>query len=291
MILSMTGYGQAKKEIDGKIISVEIKSLNARSTEMRCKLPVNFSDREMELRKRVLDSLQRGKIDITISIDGFSDEDSLFVNAAAFKKYYREVKSIVDDLGIQEGDIIQAIMRIPSVLSLDPMSADESEWHDVESVVDDALVKINEFRIQEGKVLEVDMKERVNHIEKYLKGVGKFEAGRLEKIKERLRKNMSDFAQNQQVDQNRYEQEILYYLEKLDINEEKVRLAQHCNYFFEELKTDEVQKGRKLSFIAQEIGREINTIGAKAQDSDIQQLVVMMKDELEKLKEQLANIM
>ena len=291
MILSMTGYGHSKKEIEGKIISVEIKSLNARSSEMRCKLPANFADREMDLRKRVMDSLQRGKIDITISIDGFSDDESLFVNAAAFKKYYREVNQIVHELGIQGGDIIQAIMRIPSVLSLDPMVADESEWHQVETVVDDALIKINEFRIQEGNVLEEDMKDKVRNIDKYLKGVATFEAGRIEKIKERLRKNMSEFVQNQQVDQNRYEQEILYYLEKLDINEEKVRLAQHCNYFFEELKTDEIQKGRKLSFIAQEIGREINTIGAKAQDSDIQQLVVMMKDELEKLKEQLANIM
>ena len=292
MILSMTGFGHAKKEIAGKIIHVEIKSLNARSSEMRCKLPLNFMDREMELRKKVLDSMQRGKIDITITVEGFSEEDSLLVNASAFKKYYKEISKIMSDLGAVQGDIIQGILRIPSVLTQESLVADDEEWQSIEVVIDEALENILNFRIQEGKTLADDCIAKVKNIEHHLKNIEPFEVGRIQKIKDKLKKNMLEFGQNMQVDQNRYEQEILYYLEKLDINEEKVRLAQHCSYFYDELKTnDGLQKGRKLSFIAQEIGREINTIGAKAQDSDIQQLVVMMKDELEQLKEQLANVL
>ena len=291
MILSMTGFGHAKTEINGKIIRVEIKSLNARSTEIRCKVPNSFRDREMDLRKKVIDALQRGKLDLTITLDGFSDEENAFINAEAFRKYYRELNLLRTELNIVEGDILQAVLRIPNVIGQNDELADEEEWSLVLKTVDMAIASIKKFREDEGLVLKYDLVDRIKAIDNHLKSIEPFESVRLDKIKERLKKNMEEFVQKQQVDQNRYEQEIIYYIEKLDINEEKVRLSQHCTYFMEELDHKDDQKGRKLSFIAQEIGREINTIGAKAQDSDIQQFVVMMKDELEKLKEQLANIL
>jgi len=245
----------------------------------------------MDLRKRVIDKLQRGKLDLTITLDGFSDEENAFINADAFRKYYRELNALRQELNITEGDILQSILRVPNVIGQNEELADDQEWLIVEKTVEEALVSINKFRIDEGLVLKQDLVERVKQIESHLKSIEPYEAVRLDRIKDKLKKNMEEFALKQNVDQNRYEQEILYYIEKLDINEEKVRLSQHCVYFIEELDHKDDQKGRKLSFIAQEIGREINTIGAKAQDSDIQQFVVMMKDELEKLKEQLANIL
>ncbi len=287
----MTGFGHSKTEYNGKVIRVEIKSLNARSTEIRCKLPNSYRDREMDLRKRVIDALQRGKLDLTITVDGFSDEENAFINADAFRKYFRELNMLREELNITEGDILQSVLRIPNVIGQNEDMADEEEWKLVEKTVDLAITSIKKFRADEGLVLKADLIERIKAIEQNLKSIEPFEIARLDRIKDRLKKNMDEFVVKQQVDQNRYEQEILYYIEKLDINEEKVRLGQHCIYFMEELDHIEDQKGRKLSFIAQEIGREINTIGAKAQDSDIQQFVVMMKDELEKLKEQLANIL
>ena len=289
--MSMTGFGHASTELNGKVIRVEIKSLNARSTEIRCKLPGMYRDREIDLRKKVIDILERGKFDLTISLDGFSDEENTFINADAFKKYYQELNTLRQELNIIEGDILQSILRIPNVIGQNEGLADEQEWNTVCGVIDEALANINKFRQDEGSILAADLLERVNNIEIFLKDIEPFEASRINRIKDRLRKNMEEFAANHQVDQNRYEQEILYYIEKLDINEEKVRLGQHCNYFREEMKGSGGQKGRKLSFIAQEMGREINTIGAKANDSDVQQCVVMMKDELEKLKEQLSNIL
>ncbi|MBK8349462.1 MAG: YicC family protein [Saprospiraceae bacterium] len=291
MILSMTGFGHSKAEINGKVIRVELKSLNARSTEIRCKLPNSYRDREMDLRKKVIDSLQRGKLDLTVTLDGFSDEENTFINADAFRKYYKELNALRQELEITEGDILQSVLRIPNVIGQNEELADDAEWHLVEQTLDEAIVNIKKFRADEGLVLKADLIERIKMIDQHLKAIEPYEVVRLDRIKDRLKKNMEEFAMKQQVDQNRYEQEILYYIEKLDINEEKVRLSQHCIYFMEELDNKDDQKGRKLSFIAQEIGREINTIGAKAQDSDIQQFVVMMKDELEKLKEQLANIL
>lgn len=291
MIMSMTGFGHASTEYKGKVIRVEIKSLNARSTEIRCKIPSVYRDREIDLRKKTIDTLERGKFDLTISLDGFSNEESAFINADAFRKYYQELNALRQELNIFEGDILQSILRIPNVLGQNDGLADDEEWSVVDSVIDEALENIKKFRMDEGAILATDLLERVKNIELHLKDIEPFEAPRLERIKERLRKNMEEFGANHQVDQNRYEQEILYYIEKLDINEEKVRLGQHCAYFREEMKGNGGQKGRKLSFIAQEMGREINTIGAKANDSDVQQCVVMMKDELEKVKEQLANIL
>lgn len=291
MILSMTGFGHAKVDINGKTVRVEIKSLNARSTEIRCKVPSCYRDREMDIRKKLTDTLLRGKLDIVISIDGFSGDDAVFINADAFKKYYQELKKLKDELNIIDGDIMQAVLRVPNVIGQNDILADDEEWHKVDGCIDEALMDITKFRMVEGKTLELDMHHRVEHIAALLDKIIPYEGVRLERIKERLKKNMDEFAQNHQVDLNRYEQEIIYFLEKLDITEEKVRLRQHCDYFISELTNDDDQTGRRLAFIGQEIGREINTIGSKAQDSNIQQIVVQMKDELEKVKEQLANIL
>jgi uncharacterized protein (TIGR00255 family) len=290
MIVSMTGFGQSKVDFNGKVIRVEIRSLNARATEVRCKLPGAYRDREMELRKKVLDTLQRGKIELTISADGIESDEGTVIDAKAFKKYYKELLALKQELNIPDGDILQSILRIPNVVGQNEVLADDDEWAIVDKCVDEAIVEIQKFRLAEGEVLKTDLLERIDMIEKNMRAIENFEGRRILRIKERLKKSLEDLA-SQQVDQNRFEQEVLYYLEKLDINEEKVRLGQHCQYFREELKVTEEQKGRKLSFIAQEMGREINTTGAKAQDSDIQQHVVIMKDELEKLKEQLANIL
>ena len=207
------------------------------------------------------------------------------------RKYYKELNSLRNELHITEGDILQSILRIPNVIGQNDELAEEEAWNILLKTVDNAIKSINKFRADEGLVLKADLIERIRAIELNMKAIEPYENLRLERIKDRLKKNMEEYVSKHQVDQNRYEQEILYYIEKLDINEEKVRLGQHCIYFMEELDSSDDQKGRKLSFITQEIGREINTIGAKAQDSDIQQYVVMMKDELEKLKEQLANIL
>jgi uncharacterized protein (TIGR00255 family) len=291
MIISMTGFGQAKIDYNQKSIYTEIKSLNARTTEIRCKMPDIYREYEMEVRRKIMENLSRGKFEITIAIDGLSDVGLGSINKEAFRKYYKEISALRYELDIVDGDIVQAILRIPNVVAQLQNQVDEEEWKQVELCIERAIENLQNFRVAEGAVLKADLQERLQQIEINLKAVEPYENQRLDKLRDRLRRNLEDFVGNANVDQNRFEQEIIYYIEKLDINEEKVRLAQHCTYFREQLENDDEQIGRKLSFISQEMGREINTMGAKAQDSDIQQHVVIMKDELEKLKEQLANIL
>jgi uncharacterized protein (TIGR00255 family) len=291
MITSMTGFGHSKVEYNGKVIRVEIRSLNARSTEVRCKLPNLYRDREMDLRRYLIDELVRGKIECTINIEGSDITDGVYVNTEIFKQYYTQIQALANELNVEKGDILQTIMRIPNVIGQDESLADDSEWQVVNKAIAEAIISIKAFRLEEGNVLAEDLKSHIRNIVQLQSEIQSHEGGRIERIRERLRKSMDEYINNQQVDQNRFEQEIIYYLEKIDINEEKVRLAQHCQYFIDEMTSKEDQIGRKLGFIAQEIGREINTMGAKAQDTEIQQKVVIMKDELEKVKEQLANIL
>jgi uncharacterized protein (TIGR00255 family) len=291
MIISMTGFGQSQIEYGGKLIRVEIRTLNARNSEIRCKLPGTYRDREIDLRKKVMDGLSRGKIELNISIEGLESTEGSVVDAVAFRKYYKELFALTEELGITGGDILQSILRIPNVLGQNEALADDEEWIVVAQCVDNAIKNLQKYRADEGESLKKDLIGHINQIELNLKAVEPLEEKRINHIKDRIRKSLDEFLSSITVDQNRFEQEIIYYLEKLDINEEKVRLGQHCQYFKEELESKEEQKGRKLAFIGQEIGREINTMGAKAQDSEIQQHVVIMKDELEKLKEQLANIL
>ncbi len=292
MIISMTGYGQGLAYFQNKTIRVEIRTLNARTTESRSRMPNVYRDKEMEVRKWMTDELSRGKIDISISVEQeVEGDDGSMLNHNLFKKYYNELFTLKQTLGIEGGDMMQAVLSIPNVMVSYEELAPEEEWKVVQSAIGEALADIKKFRLGEGKILEREMVNGVEKIEKYLEEIVPFEEARLPKVREKLRKALDEFLVSQQVDHNRFEQELIYYIEKLDITEEKVRLAQHCMYFKNELNNTEELKGKKLGFIAQEMGREINTLGAKAQDSEIQLLVVNMKDELEKIKEQLANIL
>lgn len=285
----MTGYGEAKGEYKDKQIRVDIRSLNGKISDVRVKAPSHYREKELVLRNRILAVAERGKIDVNINVESETGDESHTLNAVLFTRYFRQLSQLEQSLGYASSDLTGTIMRLPDVVKVAEVEVDEGEWNTVLEIVDTALEDFVAFRKQEGRALMEDMSERIRIISQCLEDTAPFEQERFDRLRAKLDKMINDNLNGDQIDTNRFEQEILYYLERLDINEEKVRLAQHCVYFIETLKTDESAVGRKLNFIAQEIGREINTLGAKAQHSDIQRLVVQMKDELEKLKEQVAN--
>jgi len=285
----MTGYGRATTRFEDKTITVEIRSLNSKFTDLRIKIPQNYKEKEQSLRKYVTEATQRGKIDLAIDIKSASGDSEYGLNNALFKKYHRELSQIMGELEMPTGDLVQAILRLPNVVSNTSEDINEDEWTALENTVQEAVKKFNGFRLDEGTAMETDCRKRVLNISNDLETLDPFEKKRVEVIRNRMLKNMEEYVGKDNIDANRYEQEILYYLEKIDVTEEKVRLAQHCKYFIEELDKSLPQKGRKLSFISQEMGREINTLGSKANSSDIQRIVVRMKDELEKIKELVAN--
>ena len=290
MLLSMTGYGRETVEINHKTITVEIRSLNSKYTDLRLKIPQNYREKEMFLRKKVNDMVGRGKVDLTIDITSLNPAEGL--NLDLFRNYFLQLQDFAKELDTDPGDLFTALLRLQNITSGDATSiVDDQEWASVQQVIEGAFDKFNAFRKTEGQALLDDMTSRIAQIKSLLGQVEPFESARSEKLRERLAHNLEEHVGKDRVDENRFEQEILYYLEKLDITEEKVRLAQHCKYFLEELKKPTPQKGRKLNFISQEIGREINTLGAKAHSSDLQRIVVSMKDELEKIKEQVANVL
>lgn len=290
MILSMTGYGRASGNFSNKKISIELKSLNGKATDLRMKMPLDYKEKEMELRRLILNKAIRGKLEANITVEDELGNVDVGLNRKLFKKYYVELTQLMEELHIQTQDVVASILRIPNVLQADEKSVDEEEWSFFKKILDESLDSLESFRLTEGMALKTDLENGVRSILALLDQVEPFEQERISTLKNKLVKNIEEGFGNGKFDQNRFEQEILYYLEKLDINEEKVRLRQHCIYFLEHLNDEEKEIGRKLSFIAQELGREINTMGAKAQFSAIQKIVVQMKDELEKIKEQLANI-
>lgn len=289
MLLSMTGYGRAVETFEDKTITIEIRSLNSKFTDLRIKLPQNYKDKEHELRKIIADATQRGKIDVTIDVKSVTGDSEYGLNPALFKKYYTELTQMIDELGMTPGDMTQAILRLPNVVANAEDVMDDKEWKALQNVVNEALKQFKDFRLQEGSAMEKDCMARTEKIISELETLDPFEAERVTKLRQRLQKNMDEYVGKDNIDANRFEQEILYYLEKIDVTEEKVRLSQHCKYFLEELATNKTVKGRKLNFITQEMGREINTLGSKANSSEIQRIVVRMKDELEKIKELVAN--
>lgn len=291
MLLSMTGYGRAATVVGDKTLAVEIRALNSKITDIKIRLPGDFKEREIELRKLIADHAERGKIDVTLDIQRADGATSVNINAALFKGYYLEISRLVQETGIPVGDVLQSILRIPNVVAMPVGEINDEEWQAICEAVTQALDQLKLFRQHEGKALEADLRVRVANILLALSDIGDFEKERVNRMRERLRSNLEEFVGKENVDQNRYEQEILYYLEKIDITEEKVRLEQHCKHFLEQIDHKQISGGRTLSFISQEMGREINTLGAKAYDADIQRLVVAMKDELEKIKEQLANVL
>lgn len=285
----MTGYGRASKPFGNKTITVEVRSLNSKFTDMRVRAPQYFKEKETELRRLLAESAERGKLEMNVEVKSMEGDGEYGLNQPLFKRYYRELNSLAEELSIPKGDMIQAILRLPNVVASEADDISEEEWNVVLSTFGEAMKKFYNFRVSEGAAMETDLRLRVTNILQYMTELPPFEADRLVRMRERLNKNLEDFLSRDRVDENRFEQEVLFYLEKMDITEEKVRLEQHCRYFLEALDTQEKSKGRKLSFISQEIGREINTLGAKAYSSDIQRLAVGMKDELEKIKEQVAN--
>lgn len=291
MILSMTGFGQAQQVVGNQKFSLELKSLNGKSTDIRLKVPSYYKDKEMIVRRTLLDGIKRGKIEATLSIESEDGDDGYGINKQLFKKYYTELDMLHRELGVTTADMTSAILRIPNVISSRDEEITDEEWNIVQRVMQDAVQSLTMFRAEEGKAMKRDLLSNKILISNALSQVAPYEAERIDHLKNRLLKNLNEFKNNEQIDQNRFEQEIIYYLEKLDINEEKVRLQQHCDYFTEVIEDGlKVEKGKKLAFIAQEMGREINTLGAKAQHPEIQQLVVSMKEALEKIKEQVLNI-
>lgn len=290
MIRSMTGYGIAENIHATKKITVEIKTLNSKQLDLSMKLPNELRFAELDFRNRVGAKLFRGKIDVSIMITDTSVESSNRIDPDVVASYLRQIQGICEQLGIMpSSDMAQLLFRMPGIFNTPEQSYDEAFVATINETLDQALTVVDNFRIQEGQTLKRDLLHRVELILGLLDQVEPFEKSRHDTIKQRLLKNLSELTSEGQYDENRFEAELIYYLEKLDITEEKVRLRQHCNYFNESC--DEDQAGKKLGFISQEMGREINTLGSKANEVNIQKLVVKMKDELEKIKEQVCNIL
>ena len=290
MIRSMTGYGIAENIHGTKKITVEIKTLNSKQLDLSMKLPNELRFAELDFRNRIGSRLQRGKIDVVLSITDTSVEPSNRIDPDVVASYLRQIQGICEQLGIApSSDMAQLLFRMPGIFNAPEQSYDEVFVAKINETLEQALEVVDNFRIQEGQTLKKDLLHRVELILELLGQVEPYEKSRHDTIKQRLIKNLSELTTEGQYDENRFEAELIYYLEKLDITEEKVRLRQHCNYFNESC--DEDQAGKKLGFISQEMGREINTLGSKANEVNIQRLVVMMKDELEKIKEQVCNIL
>ncbi len=287
----MTGFGKATN-IHGNVkISVEIKSLNGKQGDVNLRVPIKYKDKEIILRNALLNSLYRGKIDAIITVEGDS-ETNVKLNKALIKEYYQQLEEVSENINysLDKEHIMQIIMRMPDVVSTEIKAPDEQEWKVVESTLHKAVEQLNDFRQSEGLSLEKDIVKRVNKILALLDKVTPYEKLRVEKVRERIEQNLNEVLENKDIDRNRFEQEIIFYLEKYDITEEKVRLRKHCSYFLETVDNEAIA-GKKLVFISQEMGREINTLGSKANNADIQKIVVQMKEELEKIKEQILNIL
>ena len=289
MIKSMTGFGKATVELPGKKITVEVKSLNSKSLDASIKMPSSYKDKEMEIRSEITKILERGKIDFYLNVEISGDQSNYTINKPLVLHYYNELKALSEEIG-ETLELLPLALKMPDVLKTVREDIDEDEWSHVLIAVDDALNQANHFRIEEGTLLAKDFEYRIGLIRQYSIDVIPFEKARIPQVRERLMRDIADLSDSSKFDPNRIEQELIYYIEKLDITEEKVRLAKHIDYFLATIKEDGSQ-GKKLGFITQELGREINTMGSKANDADIQKLVVQMKDELEKIKEQLMNIL
>ena len=290
MIRSMTGYGIAESLFNTKKITVEIRTLNSKQLDLAMKLPNELRFAELDFRNKVGSKLLRGKIDVVITITDTVLDQMNQINEDVVASYFKQIQTISERLGIApSADMATLVFRMPGIFNIQEQSYDESFVAKIGETIDQALESVDQFRVQEGQILKKDLLHRVELIVGLLDQVDPFEKTRHDTIKQRLIKNLSELTTEGQYDENRFEAELIYYLEKLDITEEKVRLRQHCNYFNESC--DEDQAGKKLGFISQEMGREINTLGSKANEVNIQRLVVRMKDELEKIKEQVLNIL
>jgi uncharacterized protein (TIGR00255 family) len=289
----MTGFGKARCELAGKTLTIELRSLNSRQMDLNIKLPAVYREKETPLRNEITARLVRGKADLVIYSDGRGTDTLPRINREAVKEYMEQLDRMGREFGAVAPDTFEMMklaIRMPDTLVNESPEPDETDWETIYNSVQAAIDSLDQYRIQEGGTLKSDLEGRVLSIEQSLFSISQFEENRISNIRRKLQQNLQEFLNSNTVDRNRFEQEIIYYLEKLDITEEKVRLTSHIDYFRETLEAETAQ-GKKLGFISQEMGREINTIGSKANDFNIQKLVVQMKDELEKIKEQTLNIL
>tara|TARA_R110002050_G_scaffold48356_3_gene112494 strand:- start:54982 stop:55839 length:858 start_codon:yes stop_codon:yes gene_type:complete len=285
MIQSMTGFGKHVVQLPSKKITIEIKSLNSKSLDLNARMPSAYKEKELELRKTIASALVRGKVDFGLYVENTGSETSAVINEVVVRQYMKQLNAIAQ---VEDAQLLEMAIRMPDAMKTEREDIDEDEFIAIEKALEIALKEINIFRSEEGQVLDDDFVSRISTITSLLDEVDKLDVDRLETIRERLEKAVADLKTD--LDANRFEQELIYYLEKYDITEEKVRLKNHLDYFLTTLKSTD-SNGRKLGFICQEIGREINTIGSKANFAPLQQVVVQMKDELEKIKEQMLNVL
>jgi uncharacterized protein (TIGR00255 family) len=281
MIHSMTGYGKSVLQLPTKKITIELKSLNSKNLDLNARMPSIYREKELYLRKLMAKELERGKIDFSIYVEATAEDTSTKINTPVVKQYMQQLRELLSVSSDQE--LLKMAVRFPDALNTEREEIDNNEWKHIEAEIVTAIAAIKDYRLNEGKVLETDFKNRVQTIEHLLDQVVTMDPDRVEGVRERLKKGVEDLREK--YDENRFEQELVYYIEKFDITEEKVRLKNHLDYFIETLNSGD-SNGKKLAFIGQEMGREINTIGSKSNYAPMQQLVVQMKDELEKIKEQ-----
>lgn len=289
MIKSMTGFGKASQELSDKTINIEIRSLNSKSADISLRLSSGLRNYELELRNEISKQLERGKIDLSIFIESKKAEMPVEINIELARAYHKQLKNLALELNEPIANVLQQVLKFPDVLKNERKETDENEWKLIKHCLNSALEELNNFRDIEGLSLKKDFEIRISKINTCLEEIKTLDLIRINAIKNRIRNNIEEVIGKSNLDENRFEQELIYYIEKLDINEEKVRLKTHLDYFIDTC--NEKSAGRKLNFISQEIGREINTIGSKANDAQIQKLVVLMKDELEKIKEQANNVL
>lgn len=281
----MTGFGKSVIQLPTKKITIEIKSLNSKSLDLNARMPSMYREKELTIRKQIANAATRGKIDFSLYVEMTGEGTSTQINKTIVNQYINQLKDVVNG---DETELLKMAVRLPDALTTEREEINESEWKTIQAEIDSALKQLVDYRLHEGKSLESDFKDRIKNIDVLLEKVIKMDPERIEGVRERLRKGVEELKEN--VDENRFEQELVFYIEKFDITEEKVRLHNHLDYFNKTLNSDD-SNGKKLGFISQEIGREINTIGSKSNYAPMQKLVVQMKDELEKIKEQLLNVL
>lgn len=287
----MTGFGKAIGEVNLKKVNVEIKSLNSKQADVSVRMPSFYKEKELPLRSMINKSLTRGKIELNLYVELQNEQKSLTINKDLFKKYYADFTALAQELNQPISSNLTAIItKLPDVLKAEKSELDENEWEEINKIILEALKNLNEFRSTEGKTLETELTLRINNIESLLNEVAQYEQVRIDTVKERIQSNLNEIVGKEGFNADRLEQEMIFYIEKYDVTEEKTRLKAHINYFRETMDST-ISEGKKLGFIGQEIGREINTLGSKANNADLQKIVVQMKDELEKIKEQILNIL
>ena len=291
MIQSMTGFGKATCEYANKKIVVEIKSLNSKQLDISTRVSGLYREKDIEIRNELSQQVERGKVDFALYVDNSGKESVTQINQSVVESYYQQIRQLSENIGIEvPSNWFEVLLRLPDTMKTETIELDENEWLEIRKTIAEAVDQLREFRVQEGKSLEAVFNARIAHIGELLTQIEPFEQERVEKIKTRLQENLQALSEKIDYDNNRLEQELIFYIEKLDVNEEKVRIRNHLDYFIETMQNEKAP-GKKLGFIAQEIGREINTLGSKSNHSEMQKIVVAMKDDLEQIKEQVLNVL